>query len=429
MCTTEWCTCRVWGILWLIVMMSCDSISKIDGTFIIKRIKRKDGIAMARKPIIVYIEGDNAGIFDDDNPDRDALSYFLREYCGCEVIQYWHDYDFGEDLSRLKRYSDCRQIVLVIVKQMKYSEQHERVLQLVRGRLSANLPIVVIPDGWRDERFSGSPDDRLVYIFDHTDMGLVELVSRLVAEWEHHHDWLGAETEEDQIILMARLENAYRKYYLDDECERMFGTPDYNHIVVAEALRVKLLPVEFLKAEFDDAIEEAPRVFGLIQPSAYKKELEKIRNMSGEERMVFKNMLMRARGLEPMEGGGVFVRRVSCGDNINGFAIDPVTLEALITYRSGFHHMAGDRLARRIQAIEALRNHKSRFDLSDDEKRECNWRLITGLIFSKIDGFAIPMLQLYTGEADNKQISKVARFLKNQRKFIPVDHDGQLIEG
>ena len=384
---------------------------------------------MSRKPIVVYIESDSVSSFSDDNPNRDALSYFLREHCGCEVVQYRYDHDFVEDMPRLKKYFACHRLILVIVKQEEYSEQHEKVFQLVRGEFSANLPVVVIPDGWGDKRFVGSPDDKSVYAFDHTDAGLVELVNRLATEWKPPHNWLGAETEQDQATLMVQLENAYRKHYLDDENDGMLGTPDHNHMIVAEALRIKLLPVEFLKAEFDDTIEEVPRVFAPTQPSAYKKELGKIRKLSGEERKSFEHALMRARGYEPAEGGGVFVTRVSCGNNINGFAIDPVTLETLITFRFGMHHMAGDMLAKRIKAIEALRNRKNRYDLDEDNERECRWRLITGLIFSEIDGFVTPLLQLYTGKADKKQIHKVVHFLQKQQKFIPVDHDGQLIEG
>ncbi len=382
---------------------------------------------MAKKPIVAYIESDHSGSLSGDNHNRDALSYFLREHCGCGVVPYRYDCDFEEDLPRLKKYSDCRQLILVIVKQEEYLDQHEKVLQLVRKQLSATLPVVVIPDGWGDKRFGGSPDDKSVYVFDHTDTGLVELVNRFVAEWKPPCNWLGAETAEDQATLMAQLENAYHKHYLGDDNEGMFGTPDHNHMIVAEALRIRLLPVEFLKAEFDDTIEEVRRVFASAKSSVYKREVAKIRKMTDEERKAFSHALQRARGYEPAEGGGVYVTRASCGNNVNGFAIDPVTLETLITFRFGMHHMAGDMLAERIKAIEALRNRRNRYELEDDAERECRWRLITGLIFSEIDGFATPLLQLYTGEADEEQVHKVVHFLREQQKFIPVNHDGQLI--
>lgn len=382
---------------------------------------------MARKPIVVYIENTSSRDIYDDNPNCDALSYFLREHCDCEVVQYRDDFDFEEDLARLKKYSECRQLILVIVKQEEYSDQHEKVLQLVRTQLCISLPVVVIPDGWGEKRFSGSSDDSSVYAFNHTDIGLVKLVKRLITEWKPPYNWLGAETMEDQTTLMAQLENAYRKHYLGDDNERMFGSPDHDHMIIAEALRIRLLPSGFLKEEFDDTIEEVPRAFAPVEFSVYKREVAKIRKMTGEKRKAFSHTLMRARGYEPSESGGVYVTRASCGDNVNGFAIDPVTLETLITFRFGMHHMVGDMLARRIQAIEALRNHKHLYELDDDEERGCRWRLITGLIFSEIDGFTTPLLQLYTGEAGKKQIRRVVRFLREQQKFIPVDHDGQLI--
>lgn len=383
---------------------------------------------MARKPIVAYIESDSSQSFSEGNHNRDALSYFLREHCGCEVAQYRYNYDFEEDISRLKRYSDFDQLILVIVKQEEYSDQHEKVIQLVRAQLCVHLPIVVIPDGWGDKRFGGCPDDKSVYVFDHTDAGLVELVNRLVAEWKPPLNWLGAETPQDQATLMDQLENAYRTHYPDDD-DGMLGTPDRNHMIIAEALRIKLMPVEFLKTEFDDTLVEVPREFVSVEPCVYGSEVAKIRGMSEDERTAFSHKLMRARGWEPASTGGVYVTSASCGNNVNGFAIDPVTMETLVTHRFGMHHMAGDMLARRIQAIEAIRSRNHYYDLPEDKERECRWRLITGLIFPEIDGFSTPILQLYTGETDEEQLRKVVHFFRKQQEFIPVDHDGQLIEG
>lgn len=381
---------------------------------------------MDKKPIVAYIENSDSGIFVNGNHYRDALCYFLRENCGCEVVQYENNYEFKEDLHRLKKYSACRQLILVIVKQEVFSDQHEQILQLVRCQLCTNIPVVVIPDRWIDEPFNGSPDDNWVYAFDYTDSDLVELVDRLVTEWKPSHNWFGAETAEDQVTLMAQLENAYRKHYLSDGNKGMLGTPDRNHIIVAEALRVRLLPAEFLKAEFDDTIEAVPLALASIKPSVYKQEEAKIRKMTDEERKALSHALLRERGYEPTENGGVYVTRASCGESVNGFAIDPVTLETHITYRFGEHHLCGDILALRINAIEALQNCKQPYALDYEKEQECRWRLITGLIFSEINGFTIPLLQLYTSDADEEQIRKVVHFLQKLQKFILVDHDGNL---
>ena len=91
--------------------------------------------------------------------------------------------------------------------------------------------------------------------------------------------------------------------------------------------------------------------------------------------------------------------------------------------------MTGEMLARRILNIEALRTRKYRWDLSEDEERDCKWRLITGLIFNEIPGFETPILQLRTHESNNDHIRKIARLLKNQQVFIPVDFYGAILGG
>jgi hypothetical protein len=381
---------------------------------------------MTRRPIVVYVESDSSGFLNDASASRDALSYFLKERCACEVVQYRNDFDFREDLPQLRRYSDCHRLILVIVKQERHMDQHDVVIRLVHSRLSATIPVVVIPDGWGEERFSGDSGS-LVYAFDYTDTELVELVGRLVSKSNMPVNWFGVETEEDQAILMGQLENAYCKHYLVADDEGMLGVPDVNHRVVAEALRLRSLPAELLKGEFDDTIKETPRTFDSMEPSLYEKEIERVGKMTDEERKDFLRALMRAMGHEPIESGGVRVIRVSCGDDVNGFAIDPVTFEALITYRFGDHYRCGDMLAQRIQMIEALKSRKHFYELSKEKERECRWRLMTGLIFTKIDGFKTPILQLDTDEAEEGQVLRVKLFLYRGRKFIPVSNDGHLL--
>jgi len=383
---------------------------------------------MARKPIVAYIESDSSGVWNDENPNRDALSYFLRERCGCEVISYYNGYYFEEDLARLKRYADYGVLALVIVKQEEYSDQHQRIIELVRKDISVGLPIVVIPKGWGDKRFDGSSDDELVYAFDYDNGGLIELIDNFVASWGPPSDWLRAETRENQAILMSQLEMAYRKHYLGDNDELALGVPDYNGQIVAEALRIRLLPSQLLKAEFDDTIEEVSRDFITTERKVYEEEVSRIRAMSDAERTDFNHLLMRARGYEPAEGGGIYVRRVGCGGGVNGFAIDPVTMETLITRRLGEHHMAKDKLSRRVQSIEGLQTGVGIYGLTEEGYRECCWRIISGLIFSDIEGFFTPILQLHREDVEEEDLKKAAGYIRGGQKFIPVTSDGYLIE-
>jgi hypothetical protein len=288
---------------------------------------------------------------------------------------------------------------------------------------------VVIPGGW-EGRFEGDPDDPVLHAFSHVDPELTQLVLSLIAEWKPQlNDWLGAETREDEGILISQLENAYRVNYLGDNEDGMFGVPDHNHMIVAEALRIKLLPSACIKAEFDDTIPTFVRQFDVVQTSTYRKELKRIRKMTDEQRTAFNHTLMRIRGHEPAEGGGVYVQRASCGDKVSGFAIDPVSLETMFVYQFGLHHAVGEMLADRIRNIDALVKRKRFGDMTEDEERDCRWRLITGLIFAEVDGFTTPILQLYGMENDPGHLARVARFLKDQQKFIPVDYEGKIMEG
>ena len=373
-----------------------------------------------KKPIIVYIESSRRRGFINENPDRDALSYFLRDHCGCEVVLYENNYYFNEGLSRLKKMVDL--IILVIVKQNEYSEDHKQVIKNIRG-LSKRLPIVVIPEG--QDRFNNDPAG-LVYVYEHTNPEMIILVKGLVSKWRPSINWLGAETPEDQHILLQQLENAYRKHYLGDET---LGTPDYNHQVVAEAIRIKLLPSSLLKEEFDDTIDRKVRTFVYSEISEYEKELDLVRKMDKVERKRFNHCLDRARGYEPTESGGVYVIRASCGSSVNGFAIDPVTLENITTQGFGEHHLARNKLGKIIKRIEALKGGKKYSVFDDfgcDFDFELNSRIMYGLI-SNIEGFKTPILRLCWEEADDEGVKKVASFIRKSKMFIPVTSEGYLI--
>lgn len=380
---------------------------------------------MVKKPVVAYIESSSDNHMTSGNYHREALNFFLREDCGCEVLLYEGEWDFEEDLARLKQYAKFNILVLVIVAQAQYSDQHERVIKIVRDNLPPFFPVNVIPTGW-SESFTGKSDDTAVYVNDHMDKGLEELVRSLTANWKAPIDWLGAETKADQAILMLQLENAYRTHYLGDNDEGMLGTPDVNSQIVAEALRLRLLPSEFLKAEFDDTLPQGRTNFERVEKSVYAEELAMLRAMTDDERKKLSDALSRARGHEPSPGGGVFVTRASCGSDVAGFAIDPITLEVVVINRFGLHAYAAEMLRYRVGAIEEIRSHS----FVDKHSRE-NY-IIEGLIFTKINGFQTPLLQLFVGEfqgTEPEHQAKVARFLLAEQKYIPINYEMEVIEG
>ncbi len=380
---------------------------------------------MIKKPVIAFVESESRRVFEDDNPDRDALAYFLREHCGCTVLIYRHDDNLRDDLLKLKELYELNQLILVIVKQLEYYDQHTPVIQVVRQNFSADFPIVVIPEGWEGDRFKGVDGDDRIYIFDHFDTGLIDLVKDLVSKSKPVQGWLGADNN-DYVTLQEQLNTAYQSHATD---ESVLGTASLNDMTVAEALRIRLLPSELIEEEFDKTLEPKEKKEIVIEPGTYKEDFEKIRTMDNNARKSFFLSLMRARGEEPGPGGvGVFVVGIGLGDNVNGFAIDPITLESLTTYRFGLHNYAGDLLGHRVIGIEALKKREHSYDTEEEDIWDIKRRLITGLVFLEISGFTTPILQLFDLKGvETRYIKKVAEFIIRQQKFIPVDYDCKLV--
>lgn len=138
---------------------------------------------MAIKPVVAYIEEGRIFIVDH-NPARDALVYVLKEDFGCSVFLYETSYSFLEDFEKIKALKENGLLVLLIIKQEEYGKDHEEIIQQVRQDVSASLPIVVIPELSPQEEFTGIPGDNQLFILDHTDVELRNLVKGLVAYFE-----------------------------------------------------------------------------------------------------------------------------------------------------------------------------------------------------------------------------------------------------
>lgn len=375
------------------------------------------------KPIIAYIEEERDTDFNSlgiGNIKREGLSYFLREDCGCEVINYNDKRDFEAGLSTLKRYFSFHQLILIIIKQESSGWEHQELIDLIRQEFSSELPIVIIPVTDKDKRFRKT-DNRTIYSFFYEDGKIGRLINKLKVKWLEPLPWLGAETKEDQGLLYGRLEKAYEGHYFDDG---MLGVPDHNHMIVAEAVRLKCMPSSHIKAEFDDMIENLSFFNLSPQSSDYLKDINRIKDMSLEEKENFLISLMEIRGYLKSSNGWT-VTRASCGSRVNGFAIDPKTSETLITTRPGLHHKAGYFLSLRIDKIEAIRNPGRGYVFNS--AMYCERRLITGLIFLKVLDFKTPILLLNHEEGQLRNLQNVMSFIGNQRDFIVLDCDGNLL--
>jgi hypothetical protein len=364
---------------------------------------------MPIRPVVGYFEitSDRKRL----NHYRDALEYWLRTRFGFEVV-------YCEQMSELL----YRSPALVLIEVLGNPLQAKDYIKELRKNFSSVLPIVLIISG-NDPIEKFQPRKNLYVCEYAADEIIFELVSGLVMDLRALPNWFGVYTPEEQAQLMDQLENAYRVHYPDND-ERMFGTPDRNHRIVSEAIRLRLLPSECRKEEFDETLFLEMQHFEPTEPLIYAKETERIRTMSDEERRQLWDIMLREEGYE--RDGTILIKKPGgCSTKVNGFAIDALTLEMLITYQKGEHLRAKDILKQRLEWIQN-KGEAYRWVVKFDQV-PLNNRIIKGLIF-KIEGFGIPILVISGSEIGNRFLPLVVEYLKNRRMFIPITPEGFVIE-
>lgn len=386
---------------------------------------------MSNKPVVVCVGFRST--FGENEPEKDALLVFLKHYCGCEIVSYFSNYDFENNLEHLKKNARER-IVFIIYIQEEYSSSSyfDSFYRLVRSNFDG-LPLAVIGNRNPKKKFVVKKRFHSVYSFVKTDKELIDLARRLISQFKVSSNWLGAETPADQALVARQLEQVYRFHSVSEKNVDL-GTPDHNHMTVAEALRIHLTPPECLRSEFDDVLEHSPREFPSVDSSVYQQETFRIKTMTDSERSEFALNVLLAQGYEPAGNGGVYRTRSFFGDKINGFAIDSVTLEVITTYRFSEHALAYEELAKRVIAIERLGLGKDSEDLDSEKVIECYRRIFKGLILYEVKGFQTPIIEIRPPmrpvmEQNSEPLGRIARFLKKQGKFIPINYKCYLLEG
>lgn len=320
---------------------------------------------MKMKPLIIYIEENEVGLNED--PLRSGFAYFLRSHYNCEVVVLDNDIDILDNLEKIREFTECGILILVIAAQKEGTERHKEVITAVRNNLSSELPIVIIPEGFGDERFSGTPGDNNVFAYSCKDDKLHQLIEKLVA--------------------------------------------DFNP-----------KPANFPPLESYD--KQLPEGIFPIPPGPYGQEISRIMAMDDKERAELGAQLHIALGYVLVNGK--FKRPgIPFGDDIYGFAIDPVTLEYLFTTRFGTHSLAADFLAPRIVFIEELGGQVP----TEELKGECMRRLMTGLVIPNIEGFITSFLviaRMSFSEKREEYFRRTIAFIKKQGLFIPVTSDGDV---
>jgi hypothetical protein len=378
---------------------------------------------MIRRPLVAYIEPKDTNFAGIDNYERDALIYYLKSECNCDLCEYTYHSYFTEDLVNLLRYLKAGILSLILIKQDRWDDEYLETINFIRNKISKTIPVIVIRHMSAENKFNKDLVDEFVFdAYHHHSSGITDLIKQALLKYQPPLNWLGPESREEEALLMIRLENAYRQSHCYDD-DGMLGTPDYNHQVVAEVLRLDIYPVEFLKAELDDVIWPDFKDFLLefnnvtISPS-FDEEVKRLRAMTEDDRSKLRELIDKASGYE-----GGYKTRETLGNLVSGFAIDPVTLEFLITDRYGAHSAAKKCLSYRIADIEALRTNS----FFDDE--DCFWRLISGYLYRKVPGFKTPLLIVMMDDIKSEEhFERFISFTREKKKFILITWNGKILE-
>lgn len=373
---------------------------------------------MQPQPVVFLIETESRDSMHD-NPDRDALVTFLSQDCGCKVLAYDHELAFFDEYASFfgKMVEDGSTILLTIAQDEVIDKT---VITEICNRVRADfprLPIVILTSGWNDDEKFKNGSLLNVEVLDRYDPDFSKQIGELIADYQDRSR--SFETAQQMHLL----QQAYYKSYLAEEDDRVLGVADSNGQVVAEYLRIRLLPAVLIAAEFDATIDRTPRAFLSVDDSVYRREMKLIRSMSRDERWEFCRQIQWQLG---SQYGGF-------GDNASGFAIDPVTLEYFISSGFAEHGAARRRLTARLLRVRALRNlvDPSRYweeEFDGIEKSTLPW----GLIVEGVEGFVTPILRMWDGVRgvlmEDEDRRRVAATIIGQRRFIPVDMEGQLLE-
>ena len=283
------------------------------------------------------------------------------------------------------------------------------MIRTIRG-LSQSVPIVVFPEKWT-EGATGVEGYRRIYTkYHNTSRRLSNLIRRWRKDMKLPLDHFGTESPAETRRVVGQLQHVYQRHYLDGN---ELGTPDHNGQTVAQAMRIRLCPAWLFREEFDEALREEPSLLVDHGKEAYEHQMQVMRVMCEADGDPLWRLLYDSRG--DTTGG-------SSGNKVEGFAIDPVTLEYFRTGGYGAHRCAAMNLEHRLSWIADLEGVNRR---SMKKANAIENRIVTGELFQEVPGFTFPVIQFSAYSLRDGVGQRIAQFLKNSRLGLPLAMDDQ----
>lgn len=372
------------------------------------------------QPLVLIVKGESH--LTSEDPEKDAFGGIIKSLYGCVYLSFRHLYHLNDWLESTsnKKVIASQAIALIIEENIDCDYDLVSEILLLRKDYPEIKSIPTIILSWKRITFpfKGGSDfiNGHIEIYDELGPELVKLMGRLSSEWIKTKDWLGLDYVEEVPKLIDLFESVYRQNQEDSDVNYS-SSVDQNHMVVAEALRIKLCNGELVGWRYDQRLKEDQFKLSLDKQSL-QKDLKKIRDMSLEQKSEFFSRMGRTM----QHIGGL-------GSNIGGFAIDPETLEYLIV-GYGRHNYVCMLLRKHLERMEQLKNTIYQ-ELPSSESTEA--KFFTGTIFKRVDGIETSVLRMgwipeeFITPTQTKDFERVISFLKNQKKFIIIDCDNQLL--
>lgn len=362
-------------------------------------------------------------------PEKQAMVYILTNDLRCEVLEIpFLESQDSQEVEEAVNLHKKNLLLMFMLREYKYESElqlTESYVKSVREIFGPELPIIIFPYGHSKSHDLNEVEPNVFECQPHSEK-LKQFIEQLI----RNNQGILAEKKRLANPEMQALLNAYNTNFPDDE--NMFATPNDNSKITAEYLRIRLLPADQRKSEYDDTLPESisSNLESLSDAEKYEyaRELEVIRNMNSKERDNFIFLIDLNWGRKRLIDGGISVERSCADSDVAGFAIDPDSLQTIITEGYGNHHIAGRFLADRLLANRSFREGNPFSHLVEDFKVE----VVTGLLHkrvSQLPEFNIPIIELWiNSDIDLQKVRRIGVFIISQRKMIPIDTEGFLVD-
>ena len=213
----------------------------------------------------------------------------------------------------------------------------------------------------------------------------------------------------DTEMRLKALEGAKVSHTEKTEDESRAGVPSHDESTVFDWIRNRIdIPEDMIKGP------DVLKVEAVRQPEGdYEVDSSKLHALTREE---LQDLLTGTENISRRDRA-----QISKGPLLNGYAIDPETLQSLQTTRHGSTYI---QLAKDIAANSGVTDQTT---LENIQKR-----IISGLVYLQLRGFRTPIVKLNTplmglgeivSELSPEVVRKIANHIKDQRKLLPISLD------